>query len=83
MKIKHLELFLSERNTFLCSLPCSPLRIEIISKDLFGASSEVLASALSGLDAISGDIPTWNGGFDERRNLNAFGEYFSSLSALF
>lgn len=59
--------------------------MEAISKDLFGGDSEALASLLSCLDAISGDILAWKGGFDERRNLNVLGEYFSSfsLSALF
>lgn len=54
--------------------------IEVISIDLTGACSLFLASVLSSLDPVSGEVLAWKGGFDERRNLQFFGEYFSSFS---
>lgn len=63
----------------LC-LPCSPLRMEVISIDLIWAVSEFLASARSSFETISGDGFDGNGGFDKRRSLQFLGEYFSSLS---
>lgn len=64
----------------LSTIPCSPLMIEVISIDLTGACSLFLASALSSLDPVSGDVLVWKGGFDKRRNLQFLGEYFSSFS---
>lgn len=54
--------------------------IEVISIDLTGACSVFLASVLSSLDPVSGDVLVWKGGFDKRRNLQFLGEYFSSFS---
>lgn len=64
----------------LYTIPWSPLMIEVISTDLTGACSVFLASALSSLDPVSGDVLVWKGGFDKRRNLQFLGEYFSSFS---